>query len=74
LLKEKKKQKEVAFLLNKSESCISREIKRNKIQQINSELQKNEVYFADIAQRQYREHREKTGARMRIHTHNALVE
>jgi IS30 family transposase len=74
LLKEKMKQKEIANLINKSKSCISREIKRNKVQQLNSGLEKKEFYFADAAQRQYKERREKTGARMRIHTHNALVE
>lgn len=74
LLKEKKKQKEIAALINKSKSCISREIKRNKVEQISSNLEKKEEYFADAAQRQYKERREKTGARMRIHTHNALVE
>jgi IS30 family transposase len=74
LLKEKRKQKEIALLLNKSESCISREINRNKVHQINSELQQKEVYFGDAAQRQYEARREKTGAKMRIHTHHPLVE
>lgn len=74
LLIEKRKQIEIAILLKKSESCISREINRNKVTQIDTDLKEKSVYFADAAQRQYSERRKKSGAKMRIHTHNTLVE
>lgn len=58
LRKEKYSQEQIAQRLGKSQSTISREMKRNSVDQLDSELRTCRRYYADSAQRQAMARRE----------------
>jgi len=66
LLKQKKSVSEISRELGRCKSIISREIKRNSVEQIDSELRKRNRYFADSAQRKYMERRAETGCKYKL--------
>ena len=66
LLKQKKSVSEIARELGRCKSVISREIKRNSVEQLDSEMRKRIRYFADSAQRQYEERRKETGCKYKL--------
>lgn len=66
LLKQKKSQAETARILGRDRSVISREIKRNSVTQMDSELRVHNRYFSDAAARQYKRRREATGCKIKL--------
>ena len=66
LLKEKVKPAEIARRLGRDRSVISREIKRNNVMQMDSELRVHHRYFGDAATRQYNERRATTGCKIKL--------
>jgi IS30 family transposase len=74
LLKQKKSQSEIARILGRDRSVISREIKRNSVTQTDSQLRVHERYFADAATRQYDERRASTGCKIKLPKAMEMVE
>lgn len=74
LLKQKKSISEIARLLGRDKSVISREIKRNSVEQMDSELRTKKKYFADAAQQQYEERRLETGCKYKLEKATEIVE
>ena len=74
LLKEKVRPSEIARRLGRDRSVITREIKRNSVVQMDSELRVNNRYFADAATRQYNERRATTGCKIKLAQASEMVE
>ncbi len=74
LLKEKVSLSEIARRLNRDRSVISREIKRNSVVQLDSELREHRQYFADAADRQYEERRARTGCKLKLFKALEIIE
>jgi IS30 family transposase len=74
LLKQRKNPSEIARELGRDRSVITREIKRNSVTQLDSELREHKRYFADAATRQYNERRETTGCKYKIAEVAELIE
>ena len=66
LLKEKVKPAEIARRLGRERSVISREIKRNSVDQMDTELRIRRRYYSDAATRQYNERRAATGSKIKL--------
>lgn len=65
LQKEKRTQEYIAGFIGVSQSTVSRELVRNSVVQLDSELIEHHRYFADAAQRQALERQSRSGARMK---------
>ena len=74
LLKEKVGTAEIARRLGRDRSVISREIKRNSVTQMDSELRMHTRYFAAAAQRQYNERRATTGCKIKLGSAMPMIE
>jgi len=66
LLKEKVKPAEIARMLGRHRSVITREIQRNSVTQRDSSLRERKRYFADAADRQYKARRKSTGRKIKL--------
>ncbi len=64
--KEKKSNREIEKLLNKSERTIRREIKRGLTINLTSELEEIEVYSANILDKEYRANMMAKGRKLKI--------
>jgi len=73
LLREGKNKGEIARTLSRDKSTIKREARRGTVEQMDSELRKKRVYFADVGQRAAEEKREKSGRKSKIVTCRELV-
>ena len=62
-LKKKVPVKEIAAFLDRSLSCIYKEIKKGTVEQIDSSLESKQVYLSDYAHNCYRSNKKKSGAR-----------
>lgn len=74
LLREKVRPAEIARKLGRDRSVISREIKRNSVTQMDSELRTHTRYFADAATRQYNERRATTGCKIKLGQAMPMIE
>jgi len=74
MLREKKNKGEIARALARDKSTIKREVRRGKVEQLDSELCKRWVYFADVGQRIADENRAKTGRKSKLVTCGELIE
>lgn len=73
LKKEKRIQAQIAKLTGVSQSTISRELSRNSVIQMDSELKEHRRYFADAAQRQAKERQCRSGAKFKYLKHGKLI-
>jgi IS30 family transposase len=74
LHKEKVKPSEIARRLNRHRSVITRELKRNSVDQMDSELRVSKKYFADTATLLYKKRRKNTGSKLKLAEVNELIE
>lgn len=82
LLQEKKKPKDIAFILGRGRSTIYKEIKRGTVERLHYDLSKKKQYRADVAQRDYKvkvtskEHELKIGKDRRLEEYirNKIIE
>jgi IS30 family transposase len=74
LMKEKVKPSEIARRIGRHRSVISREIKRNSIKQMDSELRVQNKYYEDAATRQYKERRKRTGRKIKLIKAKEMIE
>lgn len=65
-LHDKKKPREIAVLLGRSTRTIQREIKRGKVEQMDSQLRTREEYKADFAQGKYNSHLKEKGPKRKF--------
>ena len=73
-LNEKATVTEIANRLNRNKSSISREIKRGKVERINSDLTTSYVYRWDVAQRDYEKNKGGGGRHPRLHSAHPLLQ
>lgn len=73
-LQDKKKPHEIAALMNRSTRTIQREIRRGKVEQMDSELRVRKEYKADYAQKEYKSHLKKKGPRRKLDQCDGLRE
>ena len=64
----------IASRLARNKSSISREIKRGKVERINSDLTKSYVYRWDVAQRNYEKNKGGGGRYPRLHSAHPLLQ
>ena len=71
--RDRKSKGEIAQALVRDKSTIKREIRRGEVEQLDSELRKRRVYFADAGQRVADENRLKTGRKSKLVSCGELV-
>ena len=74
LRREKYSQRRIAELVGVSQGSISREIARNSVEQMDSELRMKKKYYGDAAQRQRNERMERSGARHKYLLYPEIIE
>jgi transposase, IS30 family len=72
--KDKKSNKEISELLNKSERTIRREIKRGLTINLTSELEEIKVYSADISNEEYKSNMKAKGQELKIGSDRKTIE